>query len=190
MFVQSGVTDVSTLSSVRFDGIAGIFMACAVTNTLLSNFLNNDYQRNLKYVEVPEGVQSLASTALSYATANEIRLPSSLTTITSSGFSSLYSIEKFNIPQSLVSIYASFLNGKNGLKFIEFPINYDISAINANMNFVAVYTWAVEWFYHLADRLKDNTGGTTITLNMGAYNISRIPDDAIATLTSKNYSLA
>ena len=193
IYVQSAASISMAYVLRGFAKIKGIFFATSLIPSIDSNSFftdNNAIDSTLIYIEFPEGITTLTIN-LSYAyKIEEIRLPSTLQTFNCS-LSYAYNLRKINIPQSLTFLASGVIgSNKPNIEFIEFPINYNISAINASLAFSGINNFKIEWFYHLAERLIDNTGNATITLNMGAYNISRMPDEVIATLTSKNYSLA
>lgn len=123
---------------------------------------NNAFQgcTKLKEIYIPEGVTRIAQNAFFGDPISTVYLPSTLTSMGASVFSTQY-----------------FRDVTLGQGF------------NLNLN-IGMGSYTVDVMLAMFEALKDNTGTTAKTLTLGATNLAKLTDEQIQIATNKNWNVA
>ena len=175
--------------------------------TTISSSSAFSYCYSLTSINLPKLTTISGSSAFSYCSSlTSINLPT-LTTISSSAFSYCSSLTSINLP-TLTTISGSAFSYCSSLTsflfyntFLSIPETQQfISCVNLkNLQLVTNWRWSLniidtdlthECIIDMFNKLKDLTGADSLTLTIGANNLTKVTDEEKLIATNKNWILA
>lgn len=137
---------------------------------------------SLKNITFPSGLESIGARAFERVVFTELTLPASLKKITSPAFIDCSALTTLNIQCTSVDGQISF--SSSPLAYVSVPADMDCSTDISNSDL------SVDNLLYIFHALKDNSGLTAKTFNIGHVNRSKLTDEQKAIATDKNWILA
>lgn len=144
---------------------------------------------NLPYitaVHIPDTVTAIETRAFTSCTRLEtVNIPHGVKELSNYTFGYCYSLKNLYIPNTLTHLETAVFAACNSLENVVIEDGFNCNGLTLSSSSKYSAETIVSWL----NALKDRTGLTEYTLNIGSYNLDKLTSKEIAIATNKNWKL-
>lgn len=207
-FGNLGIHNVNTTTTGTWELMRGVKFGNQATATSISNY---GFYRcmNMKYMVIPNGVTSIGTLGLSDTSVNKLEIPSSLRTISTSGFGGSRDLKEIILNEGFTTLGSTALQSNVGVIRMKLPSTLTSIGTNAFREAHSLQRVEIPSGFVLPSNIDLSTGilflskdgmvdffnnlgitSTARTLTLGSTNLAKLTAAEKAIATNKGYTLA